>query len=49
MAWLQANWPLILSALWVLDQVLVSVFGKSTILDSVTSVLKALGAGTKEP
>lgn len=45
MATLMANWPLILSALWAIDQLLVSILGKSTLLDSITSVLKSLGGG----
>lgn len=48
MQWLVANWVQVLAALWALDQVLVSLLGKSTVLDSVTSVLKSLGAGPKE-
>ena len=47
MAWLTQNWMLILSALWALDQVLVTIFGQSTVLDTVTSILKSLGAGPK--
>lgn len=47
--WLQANWPVVLSALWGLDQVLVSIIGKSTLLDSITSILKSLGAGPTVP
>lgn len=47
MTWLQTNWPVVLSALWAIDQVLVSVFGASTVLDTIGTLLKDLGAGPK--
>lgn len=49
MTWITTNWPLILSALWALDQILVSLLGKSTVLDGITTVLKSLGAGSQTP
>jgi hypothetical protein len=45
MAWITANWVSVLAALWAIDQLLVSLLGKSTVLDTVTSILKGLGAG----
>ena len=49
MAWLTANWQLVLAALWAIDQVLVSILGKSTLLDGITNILKSLGAGGSPP
>lgn len=46
-AWFTANWAVVLAALWTIDQLLVSLLGKSTLLDSITSILKGLGAGPK--
>lgn len=45
MTWITDNWALILGALWALDQILVSIFGATTLLNGVTNVLKSLGAG----
>ncbi len=47
MAWLTQNWAMVLAALWTVDQLLVSLLGKSTLLDSITNILKGLGAGPK--
>lgn len=47
MAWLTANWAVVLAALWSIDQILVSIFGASTLLDTIGNVLKSLGAGPK--
>lgn len=49
MVWLQANWSTLLAALWGIDQILVSVFGASTVLDTIGNILKSLGAGPKAP
>lgn len=45
MAWIFQNWPMILSVLWGVDQIMVSIFGKTTVLDGITSFLQSLGAG----
>lgn len=45
MAQLLQYWPQILAALWAIDQLLVSILGKSTLLDSITDILKSLGGG----
>lgn len=44
-SWMQANWQMVIAALWALDQLLVSILGQSTLLDTITSVLKGLGGG----
>lgn len=44
MSTLVEKWPMILAFLWALDQILVSFLGKSTVLDTLTSILKSLGA-----
>ncbi len=47
MAWLIANWASVLAGLWAFDQLLVSILGQSTLLDTLTNLLKGLGAGPK--
>lgn len=49
MQWVIDHWKEVLAGLWALDQLLVSLLGKSTLLDQVTALLKSLGAGPKDP